>query len=125
MKQQEKPKFDLFNQPKGETLRDIGIKKAIDHANQVHENWGDKAFNYLKIYMQHNREFMVEDVRELAEKAIIEQPPSNRAWGAVIRRAKKEGFIYHAGYRPVKNSKAHCTPASVWRVFRHTINTSL
>lgn len=109
MKQQQ---FD-FDQ--GEVLRDKGIKQSYDHANEVHENWGEQAFNFLKLYMRHNKEFMAEEVR-MASSLVVPEPKSSRAWGAIIVRAKKEGLIYHHGYRSVSNAKAHKTPASVWRV---------
>ena len=98
----------------GAQLRDIGMRKATDHANAVHEDWSDKAFYFLKWFVTRQHvEFMAEDVREAA-KNYVPEPPSKRAWGAVIVRAKKEGLIKSIGFRSVSNSKAHRTPASLW-----------
>ena len=99
----------------GTELRDKGIKKALDNANNTHDKWSDKAYNFLLKYIKYQYEFMTEDVRVASEKA-IPKPPSNRAWGSVILRASRSGLINRVGFANVKNAKAHKTPASVWRV---------
>jgi hypothetical protein len=99
----------------GTELRDKGIKKALDNANNTHDRWSDKAYDFLLKYIKYQYEFMTEDVRVASEKA-IPKPPSNRAWGSVILRASRSGLINRVGFANVKNAKAHKTPASVWRV---------
>lgn len=108
--------LNLFNVPPvitGETMRDKGIKKAVDHANEVYNDWNEKAFSFLIIYIQSVNEFMVEEMRQ-ASTGIVPAPPSLRAWGGIIVRAAKAGLIKKTGFRNVKNIKAHCTPATVW-----------
>lgn len=103
--------LDLFT---GAELRDKGIQRAVDHANEVHEGWSDQAFKFLKAFLlTHRGEFMTEYVRAAAS-GIVPEPPSKRAWGGVMTRAKNEGLIRSIGFRSVTNAKAHCTPASVW-----------
>ena len=99
----------------GAELRDKGIKKALDNANNTHDRWSDKAYDFLLKYIKYQNQFMTEDVRVASEKA-IPKPPSNRAWGSVILRASRSGLINRVGFANVKNAKAHKTPASVWRV---------
>ena len=99
----------------GSQLRDKGIKKALDNANNTHDKWSDRAYKFLVNYIKSQYEFMTEDVRVASEKA-IPKPPSNRAWGSVILRAVRSGLINRVGFANVKNAKAHKTPASVWRV---------
>lgn len=112
--------LDLFSQPlesetTKEQLRDAGIRQAVDHADMLHINWSENAFQYLKHYIRDNKVFMAEDVRESA-RGIIPEPPSKRAWGGVIVRAVKQGMITRIGFSNVKNIKAHCTPATLWSV---------
>lgn len=106
-----------FHEPinAAEYYRDRGIKKAVDHAEKITDNWSVKAYDFLREYMTRHREFMSEDVRE-ASKGIVPEPPSHRAWGAIIVRAVKEGRIRRVGFQSVKNTRAHCTPASLWQV---------
>jgi len=99
----------------GTKLRDKGIKKALDNANNTHDKWSNKAYDFLLKYIKYQNQFMTEDVRVASEKA-IPKPPSNRAWGSVILKAAKSGLINRVGFANVKNAKAHKTPASVWRV---------
>ena len=99
----------------GSQLRDKGIKKAVDNANDTHEKWSDKAYKFLVDYIKSHQEFMTEDLRLDSEKE-IPKPPSNRAWGGIILRAVRAGLIHRVGFSNVKNVKAHRTPATVWRV---------
>ena len=93
-----------------QTLRDAGINQALDHAG---ENWPERAYAFLLDYLRDHPTFMAEDVRT-ASHGVIQEPPSQRAWGGVIVRAARAGHIQRSGYRQVKNTKAHCTPAAVW-----------
>lgn len=97
----------------GELFRDEGMKRSSERAELIHDGWNEKAFHLLRRFP--NAEFMAEDVRAYAEDKGLPKPPSARAWGAVIVRAKKEGIIRAIGFRSVKNPKAHRTPATLWR----------
>ena len=99
----------------GNQLRDKGIEQAINNANDTHDKWSDKAYKFLVDYTKSQYEFMTEDVRIASEKE-IPKPPSNRAWGGIILKASRAGLINKVGFSNVKNAKAHCTPATVWRV---------
>lgn len=104
--------FDLFS---SENLRDAGIKLAIDHADEVSEKWSEVAYQFLLKFIKSNKEFMTEQIRS-ASTGIVPEPPTTRAWGGIIVRAKKSGLIKRIDFQNVKNPKAHCTPASVWQV---------
>lgn len=95
--------------------RDKGIEQAEKHANQVHTDWSERAFEFLKSFIETNKKFLAEDVR-FHSIGKVESPPSQRAWGSVIVRAAKEGLIRRVGYEQVKNVKAHRANASVWAV---------
>ena len=99
----------------GSQLRDKGIKKALDNADNTHDKWSEKAYKFLIKYIKSQYNFMTEDVRIASEKE-IPLPPSNRAWGGIILRASRAGLITRVGFSSVKNVKAHRTPATVWRV---------
>jgi hypothetical protein len=106
--------LNLFEKT-GQQLRDEGMQKAEDNANQKTPEWSWYAYKFLLSFIRNHNTFMVEEVRESA-KGIIPEPPSKRAWGGIVVRAAKNGFIERAGYGKVKNPKAHCTPATLWRV---------
>jgi len=101
----------------GEVLRDQGMKRAIDHAEQVVPNWADlataKLIEYIKIHP--HLEFMGEDVRVWAHQRGLLEPPHKRAWGGVIMIAAKKGLIVRVRIGQVKNPNAHRANASVWR----------
>jgi len=109
--------FEILNNvlkpPTGQQLRDAGMKQAIEHADKVVESWSDKAYDHLLKYIVLHDEFMAEDLRYESK---LPEPPSRRAWGQIMLRAAKSGLIYRVGFRAVKNPKAHCANASLWRV---------
>jgi hypothetical protein len=106
--------LDLFTSQQN---RDKGIEQALKHANEVQPLWSEKAYNCLLRFIQWNDEFMTEDLREFASLSLPE-PPSNRAWGGIIVRAVKNGLIERKGFKNVKNAKAHCTPATLWKTVK-------
>lgn len=97
-----------------EILRDTGMKKAATSANSKYTGWGDIAYDFLLRYAAKVPSFMTEEVRQAA-KDDVPIPPSLRSWGAVVRKAAKNKDIRRIGYKKVTNSKAHCTPAAVWK----------
>lgn len=110
----------ILNVKEGRKARDAGIKQAIDHANEVTENWADRAYAFfLNFLANHNGTFMAEEVRVYAEGMGLPEPPDNRAWGHVIVRGKKNDLIESWGTKKVKNKKAHCANAAIWMQKRH------
>lgn len=91
-----------------------GIQQAVDHANAVHKDWCDIAFDFLKGYIEINPMFMAEDVR-FASQGIVPIPPTQRAWGGIIRKAASMNLIKSNGQKQVKNVKAHMAFATEWR----------
>ena len=106
----------------GEQLRDAGIQRLADTAESLSPGWSDKAYEILLDYLKTGpREFMTEDVREYAAMIDFTAPASKRAWGGVMVRAKGNKLIEAIGIGSVKNPRAHCANATIWRV-RNLIN---
>lgn len=96
-------------------LRDEGIQKAIDHANDVTPDWSKRAYLFLLSFLgTHPGPFMMEEVRSHAALMDFPLPPHARAWGGIIARAAKAGIVERVGIQKVKNIKAHCANAAVW-----------
>lgn len=97
--------------------RDAGIEQAESHANQVDPGWSDRAFQMLKDWLRGwapGFRFTIEEFRQVAQIRGLPEPPSNRAFGGLAVRAKKQGLIKSNGTVKVKNPKAHCCFASQW-----------
>jgi hypothetical protein len=102
----------------GELLKQSGMKASEDNANKHNSRWSDDAFDYLIVYiLEHDDSFMAEDIREFARKNGLPDPPSKRAWGSVISRAKKTKIIKFHSYDQVSNPRAHRANAVRWVVF--------
>lgn len=102
-----------------EEKRNAGIAAAMSHADSAAPyNWSDKAYSYVKNYLQNKKvghRFQVEDIRMLAEQERkVMPPPSQRAWGGIIVRIRNEKIIKADGTAPVINPKAHRANATVW-----------
>lgn len=99
----------------GKQLAEIGIKKAVDHADLTIEDWSNMAYAFLETYLEsYSDPFQCEDFRAWAYVLWLPEPPSLRAFGAIIRKASKNKLIRQVGYRSVLNPKAHKAVASVW-----------
>lgn len=110
--------FD-FNTSTGEQLRDMGINKAVEHANIMDPEWSKKAHSFLLAFILEigiDATFMAENVRSYAENKGFTAPASSRAWGGPMVKAKNAGLIESVGLAPVNNAKAHKANATVWRV---------
>jgi hypothetical protein len=96
--------------------RDEGMKQALDHANELYEDWEKIALDFLEGFAKINGKFMVEDCR-YASQGVVPQPPSARSWGSIILKANRKGWVYKVKgeIEPVKNVKAHRANAQVWR----------
>lgn len=95
--------------------RDAGIERAVNHADAVHRDWSTMAYEFFtNVFLKHHKgTFMGEDFRASC-KGVVPDPPSLRAFGGVIVRAKYAGLIKRVGLRSVKNPKANCANATVW-----------
>ena len=99
----------------GKQLADIGMNQALDNADRKVENWSEIAYQFLLEYIKFHSEFMIEDVR-IASIGIVPDPPSGRAWGGIVVRAKNQKLIINVGLRRKVKPDAHMTPAALWRV---------
>lgn len=85
--------------------RDDGIARAIDHAEAVDSSWPEDAFAALARYCETSTgPFLSEDMREAAHNSGLAAPPDRRAWGAIVKRAAREGLIVKAGAEPARSS---------------------
>jgi hypothetical protein len=94
-------------------LGDEGASKAAAHADRVHEGWSAIANAALARYGAVLGEFMTEDIRDAAVE--VPDPPDARAWGAVIKVARKLGRIEFVRYASQKSANCHGSPKAVWR----------
>lgn len=100
----------------GIKLKEEGMNKSRDNADRRIVNWSISAYNLLKVFVNKRvGTFKAEDIRKFATTMGLEEPPSNRAWGSLIIKARNEDLIEMVGYSQVDNPKAHRANASVWR----------
>ena len=110
-KMDQKGNSSLFT---GEQLKEIGIKKALDSAEEMHEDWTKLAYDFFIDYLKTHNIFTTEEVR-LASKDIVPEPPSKRAWGGIVGRLAKAKLIHRIGYTKAKNPKAHSATCTLWK----------
>lgn len=108
--------IDLFG-GEGEALRDEGIKQAVDHADEKTPNWSDMAFEKVREFTQAypHLEFMTEELRAWAYHKGLPEPTHGRAWGSIMVRAANKNIIEKVRITQVKNPKAHCANANLWK----------
>jgi hypothetical protein len=107
--------FDIQkSKPDGQDLRDRGMKRALQHAEDVEDGWNIKALDFLYVYAKsHPGKFSGEMVRLEAE-GTVPKPPCLRAWGGILANAARRGWIRQVGYTKVTNPDAHQANAALW-----------
>lgn len=99
--------------------RDAGIQQAAEHAEEVHPDWNNLAYEALRVFAAGKRgtsaTFTSEDVRGSIAAAFVPQPPHLRAWGAVFQRAARAGLIAKAGIVESRAAHCHCAHVAAWR----------
>jgi len=110
--------FDLFGQevprePSGQALKERGMQQAESHANQVHLSWSEQAERFLKNWIRPETPFTIEQAVEASEM-VIPQPPTNKAWGGVIVRLKRQGFVKALGIVKAKKASSHTGYITQW-----------
>lgn len=100
-----------------EANRDVGMALAVEHAEDVNAGWKDKAYRALLTFLHFNPGmlFQAEDIRLWAEVRGLPHPPNNRAWGAIIVKAKKANRIQFIRIEATSGPSAHRANASVWK----------
>lgn len=102
----------------GEAMKQRGITLSERNANHQFDNWSDRAYHWLCEFIKFNPRFRAEEAREYAMTQGLEEPKSNRAFGAIMLRAAKAGLVKKVGHEAVMNPKAHKAFASVWQTIK-------
>jgi hypothetical protein len=99
--------------------RDKGIETSRAHTEAEIPEWSALALAELRRWIVSTgaTEFLLEDVRLACERN-VPIPPDKRAWGHVVLRAYKAGWIRKAGLRVKKSANQHCCYGTVWEVQR-------
>lgn len=99
--------------------RDAGIQQAADHAEEVHHDWGELAFEALRVFAAGKRAsgqvFTSEQVRSSIAAAAVPAPPHLRAWGSVFQRAARERLIEKVGVTHSAAAHCHLSYVAQWK----------
>lgn len=108
------PLLDYAERSKeAERLRERGMGMAVDHADAVHADWRESAFDFLVAFAQAREFFISEDVSNHSKTVGFPQPPTDRAWGSVYTRAAKKGLIVKDGIG--RSLRRHASICPRWR----------
>lgn len=89
--------MDLFEMADALRAREAGMSIAADNADAHVLGWTDRAFEFLRNFAKTHDTFISEDVSDASKEAGFPQPPTDRAWGSVYKRAQKESIILQVG----------------------------
>lgn len=106
----------MKKKPTPREVTEKAIQRCVDNTDRVEIGWSTKIYAALLHYIarRRNQSFMTEDFRKFCIEICLPRPVSDRAFGGLVRRACKEGFIKRIGHAKVKNARAHQAFASVW-----------
>lgn len=90
-----------------------GMERALAHAEQECNRWGELAYRFLEVHCRRHQSFISEDVSEASRKYGLIQPTTDKAWGAVYKRAQAAGIIVMDGTG--RSTRRHGTLCPKWR----------
>ncbi len=90
----------------------FGHEMADRAGERAGRDWLSIALDAVKRFAIENDSFTTEQVR-LANPDLPD-PPDKRAWGAVVRIAKKEGFIEASGWVRAESLTVHGMVVTKW-----------
>lgn len=93
--------------------RDAGMMRAAQHAEELQPKWGELAYDFLCEFAKRHSSFISEDVSDATKGSDFPQPPTDRAWGSVYRRAAKDGLIRLDGLG--RSRRRHASVCPRWR----------
>lgn len=107
----------IFDAVAAEQAAQKGIETAVNHAEVVQPGWAEETYHiFVHEFLPHHKRFLAEDFRAwlAVNKPEYSYPPSKRAFGGIILKAKAAYYIICIGMKKVTNVKAHATPANYW-----------
>lgn len=90
----------------------IGHAMAEVAAENAGSAWVATALEAVRRHAATNKYFTTEQVRAAFED--LPEPPDKRAWGAVVRKAKKEGLIQPHGWVRAQSLSVHGMVVTLW-----------
>src|SRR5687767_11528553 len=114
--------FDLMDLFEAAAARDSGMLRAAKHAEATHCGWNDRAYAFLEAYARQHKEFISEDVSDESKRLGFPQPPTDRAWGSVYRKAVRESIIIQIGTGRSRRRHASICPRWGSCIYRGTVD---
>lgn len=96
----------------GKQLRDVGMQRAADAAGLA---WNNEALAWVRSVAETSREFTCEQVRAVAVANGFREAPDARAWGLVMTRAARLGWIHKSKWTTSATPGCHACPVMLWR----------
>lgn len=89
------------------------MKMANQRAEKMREGWSREAEGYLRSFAKaHSEPFLAEEIPPWAYERRCPMPPDDRAWGAIVKAAAKDGIIEQTGLAAKNKLSGH---SSTWR----------
>lgn len=92
---------------------DTGMTRAVEHADRETPDWSTMAYSFLLSFARTHLHFISEDVSGASKQEKFPQPPTDRAWGQIYRRAAKAGIIEQDGTG--RSARRHASLCPRWR----------
>jgi hypothetical protein len=90
----------------------LGHAMAEVAAENAGAGWQDEAYDAFVRHANTHETFTTEEVR--LANTNLPCPPDTRAWGAVARRAAREGIVQSVGWTRAKSLKVHGMVVTKW-----------
>lgn len=100
---------------RAKALAEEGMARVKSSTEKALPGWSDMALEKVRRFAAANEQFTVEVVKEQAYLDGLPKPPNESAWGPVMKRASKAGWITFVGFAATHQASRHGLPNRLWK----------
>jgi hypothetical protein len=91
-----------------------GMRRSLEHAEAESPGWSELAFKFVRLFWSQrgDKQCVGRDIVLAAKEYGLIQPPTDKAWGAVLKRAAKAGVMVRVG--TAKDTNRHGNLVPLW-----------
>lgn len=108
-----------LNKQEARSKGEAGLNQAIATAEKKHPDWAENAYKFFKRWLSRKPSgyrFQIENFRlHIQIHGGLPKPESDRAYGFIPSKAKREKLIKEVNAKPTQSTSAHGCYSMEWK----------
>lgn len=103
-----------MNLAEAQAAGNAGIQSAYQHSLFENPEWDVSAKSFLRWYCETHAEVFIEDATRMYSGLGYAEPAESRAWGHVVRFAKRQKWISDVPHGTKRRTQGHGSFGPTW-----------